>query len=329
MLKQLQTNTTVLAVILIGIIALLPVPALAIADPDTIVINDVWAYQHCIETGDQLYVVDFKVDYAANPTENITQAYLARLMNVGAELASVAPYAYYDDGYARGVVAIYFTAATAPVWNNGYHIDLVGNPTLAWGGAAHSAAYTITNWSASASVALTKQELSLKILWLAAQLEVDWSIDMVESASGGGSQLTSLGEGYFTSVIPNLIDMTPLIFSVQVYTPTFPTKTYAQAYAAWLAADVVGTPLDLSDLGTAFGVSTMWVSGLLYSIACVVLLILVGRGTGSSKATVPLIIPCVIIGALIGVLPLQAAIIMGFLALVITLWSLFGSKASV
>lgn len=310
------------------LLALLPVQVFAIADPDTLTINNAWAYRHLLETGDQLYLIDFTIEYAANPTETASDAFIVRLMDGATELLSTTPYAYFDDGYARGVAGLYFSAADAPVWAGAYDIQVMGNPLLAWGGAIPDTTMAVANWSASTSLALTSGELASRVLILAQTLETNWSIDLIESAGGGGNQLTSYGEAYFTTVIYELATICPQIFSIQIYEPAFPAKTFGQSYATALANDVVGTPLDMSDLATKIGVSTMWVSGALYAVVCVALLILVGRGTGSSKATTALLIPCIIVGALLGIIPLVAAIMMGFIAGLLVLWSLFGGKAS-
>lgn len=306
----------------------LSVPVMAIADPDTLLITNVWAYQHVLEADDQLYVVDFTIEYAVNPTENAGEAFLVRLLDGGAQLGSIAPYAYFDDGYVRGVASIYFSAADAPAWSGVYDIEVIGNPLLAWGGAIPSTTLAVSNWSASAGIQITSVEIGSRVLVLAQILEAAWPLDLIEPAGGGGNQLTSYGETYFTAVIQDLTTISPTIFSIQEYVPSYPDKTFSQPYEASLAASVVGTPLDMTDLGTALGVSTMWVSGLLYAVVCVVLLILVARGTGSTKGVMALTVPLVVVGALLGVIPLTAAIMLGFIAGVLTLWSLFGKGAS-
>ena len=70
----------------------------AIADPTTISIEDVRAYDGVLRSGDLLLVVEYDLVYASTPTETIDQAYLGRFKRAGTEYASVEPYAYNDKG---------------------------------------------------------------------------------------------------------------------------------------------------------------------------------------------------------------------------------------
>ena len=117
--------------------------ALAIDSPDALQINSVYAFQHCLETNDQLYIVEYSIDYDPNnPEENITEAYLGRLIDGVDELKAVAPYAYYDEGYDEGIFAIYFSSSDSnlPTWEGIYTMKLEGNPTLTWLGTTASTA---------------------------------------------------------------------------------------------------------------------------------------------------------------------------------------------
>ena len=122
--------------VVLAIITLLLLPGnicLAIADPDTMTVNSVEAYQDAVETGDQLYIVTFTLDYTAPPTEAADEAFLIRFLDNSVEIAAVTPYAYYNDGYSDGAITFYFDAddPDLPTWNqNDITIQITGNPSL-------------------------------------------------------------------------------------------------------------------------------------------------------------------------------------------------------
>jgi hypothetical protein len=126
---------------MLGILAgtalcLVATPVYAIQEADTVNINGVYVYRHCLETGDNLFLIDYTITYTTNPDEGANEAYIFRLMDGAVELGSTTVYAYYDDGYGRGLASIYFTAAEVTalgiVWEDPYDLQIDGNPTLHW-----------------------------------------------------------------------------------------------------------------------------------------------------------------------------------------------------
>jgi len=324
--------------ILLGIwagiaVASLALPAYAIADPDSMSINAVYAYRHCQEDNDQLYIVDYSVGYTVNPDENITEAYIVRLMDGGTELGSTAPYAYYDEGYGRGIASIYFTAAEATAlgvtWEGAYTMELTGNPTLTWAGDPPSTSVgTFDLWSSSASQGTTESELGARVLYFADLLELDWSVDLIES-SGLGSWLTSYGEDYFTNSIESIQLICPSVFSASLTNPIYPERdTHAPVYATALRGTITGTPLDLSAVASIAGLPTIWFTTFIYIGIMAVSAYGVSRTSGSVKPAVITLASLVPIGVMIGWLDLVIAILMGFAAIVAVAYVFFFEKSS-
>ena len=81
----------------------------AIADPASISIENVRAYQSVLETGDLLVVVKYDLVYASTPTELINNAYVGRFMRGAAELNSDDPFPFNDNGYGVGIFSFYWT----------------------------------------------------------------------------------------------------------------------------------------------------------------------------------------------------------------------------
>lgn len=324
MRKPIRILATI--VILFGMFMLTTSPVLAIAAPDTIQINAVYVYQHCVETDDQLYLVDCVLDYTVNPDENITEAYLVRLMNGAVELRSVAPYAYYNDGYDRGLVAIYFSAGDAPAWEGSYTIRLVGNPTLSWPGSPPSSSVsTFDLWSISTSIGSTQNELAARVLYFADLLEIQWGVDLIETAASG-SYLTSYGQDYFINAIPYLSIIAPGVFSGSMSAAEFETRTYTQTYSTSLRTALIGTPLDFTDLADALGIEVMFVSSILYLVVMAILLYYATVKIRSYKPALLLSAPLIVVGALLGMLPLLLAIIMGFFCVMAIAYAFFYQK---
>ena len=318
----------------VGLVISLAIPVFAIADPDVLQINAIWVYRNCMEDEDQLYIIDYTLDYDPdsnpltddNPDENITEAFLVRLMNGAVELGSTAPYAYYDEGYDRGVVALYFPAADPPGWGGTYTMILVGNPTLAWGtGPPETSVGTFDLWQ-DWPISTTQEILSSRILWLADQLELAWAVDMIETTASG-SRLTEYGESYFVNVIPNLREIAPYVFVGQIIQPEVEKREFTEDYSDDLAASVGGTPLDLTPLADAFDLSREVVTTVLYYAAVVVFLALLVSKIKNYKPAVLMTIPCIIGGAFFGV-PLVVTVLAGFFSLILIAYILFYQKST-
>jgi len=330
-LKRLFRN--LIAGAIIAILLLPSIAVLAIDPPNapTPTIDAVWAYRHCLENGDRLFIISYVIDYTTpNPPENVTEAYIARFMTGTTELKGVAPYAYYNDGYGRGVVMIYFTAneaTTLPVtWEGAYKVKLVGNPTLSWSAAIpETTCNTFNSWSASASIAGTQQEISARVLYLAGQLQSDWGYIMIEP-SGAGSKLSTYGENYFSNLVTGMRDMAPYAYSGQTIEVEFVTKERDPVYAVDLAATTAGTPLDLSGAAASWGTSEMFLKSLIWIGLTVGVLVISAKYMGT-KPSMLLSLPMIAGGALLGMLPLVLAIMVGVLAFLLTGYTLFYSKS--
>lgn len=315
-------------------LTLIASPAFAIDSPDSLRIDAIYAYHHTLETNDQLYIVEYYVDYDPdsdpltddNPDESIGEAYLCRLMDGTSELKSVAPYAYYDEGYDKGIIAIYFSAddPDLPTWEDGsLSIQLTGNPTLAWSaGVPLTSVSSFDLWSDSTSISETQDELTAKILYLADQLELAWGVNMVDS-TGTGSYLSDYGEAYFTNAITNIKAMTPRAFVGSTTSPEWEHKTPSTSYADERAESPIDTPLDLTPLSDWWGISRMWASTLLFIVGGIFILYTMLSPTKTFRPFVLLSTPLIVMGGYLGMLPLQLTVLLGFAAFFVSLFILF------
>lgn len=250
----------ILATLALVIILLMAsaIPVLAIDDPDTPpTINAVYVYEDLLETGDAGVLVDYYLDYtiAGIPDETVTEAYLVVFLDTDGvtQLKAVSPFAFVDKGYGRGLAWIYFSAAEvteyaiSSVNETLYRVWLVGNPTLDWDTDPPKTITSIGYWQPSGSN--TSTLLSLRVISYANTLESLWGVlyDLVE-ATPLGSKLTTLGESYFLSVIPNLRTMAPSAFASGELSPTEVPVDYSTEFGATMTngtGTVTGSPITL------------------------------------------------------------------------------------
>ena len=236
---------------------LVPTPVFAIDDPDTPPqVNAVYVYEDLLEEGDTGVLVDYYLDYAVLPTETSTEAYLAIFIDTdnATQLKSAAPYTFVDSGYGRGLVWMYFTATETTSYGlsstnqSAYPIWLVGNPTLTWSdGSPPKTTASIDYWQTTGDSAVL---LALRVLYYADQLEIIWSLDMVETTALG-SKLTATGESYFENVISSLRTMAPSAFSAGMLTPTQEGQDYSTVFSAIAAGtNIAASPVTLNQGST-------------------------------------------------------------------------------
>lgn len=232
-----------------------PVTVLAIANPGSPPqVSDVFVYEDCLEDGDVGVLIDYYLDYAALPTETATESYLLSFIDTDGttQLSTVAPYTFTLNalkGYRRGAAWIYFTAAEAAAASLTsasialYSVWLVGNPTIpsGWPGDPPKTTASLTTWSASADT------LDSRILLMAQDLELAWTLDTIEETALG-SRLTTTGAAYFTAVIGGVRLIAPDAFAAGTYEPIDEDLDYTTTFGATIedgTGSIVGSPVTL------------------------------------------------------------------------------------
>lgn len=248
--------TSTLFLLLLSSFFLSPLTVLAIDDPDDMQVLGTYVYQDCLEAGDRGVLIDYLIDYASLPSESATEAYLAVFLDTDGttQLASVAPYAFVDNGYGRGLMWIYFTAAQAATYNlivansSLYRIRLVGNPTVpsGWTGDPPSVLTSIDLWQTEGSTSVI---IALRVLYYAEVLGLAWGYDLLQTTSLG-NRLATLGETYFTNVIPGLRAMAPGAFASGTVDPIDIDQDFTTEFGAImenLTGTVIGSPITLTE----------------------------------------------------------------------------------
>lgn len=310
-----------LTVLLLVVVSqlLLVTPVYAIANPDSISVESVKAYVGVWEAGDMLFVVEHRVMYTTEPTEDPSDAFL-----VGVWKSTVKGPDRPIIDYQHNFLSIYLTLAQVTsfgyVINDELKIRVMGNPSLfgTLTEGVNMRTYTLSagNWLQGSSMTQTRQYLADWSIILAKVFEVSWTVTLLTSAD----KLNTTGKMIFEEAIPGLQSICPSIFQVSASYPEMPAAPGAKTFEATLKARA-GTRLTtaLEDLGEWItGKSGMGVLigglgvGLLYFI-------LAGRifiSTGSVPIAVAVSIPFLFVGNLVGILPLTVTFIAAFLVVV-------------
>lgn len=315
----------VAALMLLILFSLSTTPVFAsIPQPTSLQIQEVVAYENTREDGDQLYLVKYYT--VCNTTESADELFIFRLLDSGGdEISSAAPYPFYDSGYGLGVVAFYFEADEAPAWQSSLSVQIVGNPLADWDGDPPITTTSGITWNTDSTGDI--QELtSAKIMYLAAELEQSWSVEMTTTTSGT-TVLSDTGASYFLRVVPYLDEVAPYVLGIYTFTPEYPEESPAEdTYSTQLEEGIEGTIFDVSPSAKSLGISRGALTAAIYYAFVVGLFILLHSKHKFSKGTMLLLWPFVIAGHFIGV-PLIVTILGGFLCIGSTVWVFYKGTA--
>jgi hypothetical protein len=208
--------------------------------------------------------------------QTITDAYSVRLMSGTTEIRSASPYAFYNQGFSRGITWMYFTAAQVTAasltWRGTYTMRLDGNPTISWTGTGSfppsATPYTSFSWRDSTTTGQTQLLLTSDIRLMAQILTNDWnntSYILFTTSSPGGIKLTNAGQAYFSANIPNLDLLAPdVLLAVQTGMSLITPMSTPNKYANEIGNDFQGTKYEtgtatFTNGSTAVtGVTTAW-----------------------------------------------------------------------
>ncbi len=280
----------------------------------------------------------YNLEYSAYPTdETVNSAFYTTLTNAGTgvdiALSDIFTNPYFHDGFGQGINSMYFTAsevsALSLTWGAAYNMRIVPNVTCNWtGGGIPAAVSQAVTWSGTG--------LEERVLYIMNRLQNQWGVNLLDSGT-----LSAYGENYGISTIPNLRLMAETIFSSYDTPVNYGTeRAHVFTYALTLRNQWVGTWLDLTVPATDWGIDAIWLYALIWLIAMVgvswIAATVGARMQGVdegivAQTTKPLIflnVLMIIWGGLMGFLPWLAAVLAGFVLVIIIVNQLFFSKAS-
>jgi len=275
----------------------LPLYALAIDDPDDVEILSVKVFQNLWETGDQLYFVEYNVEYGTEPDEDSEDTYVFQIYD-GATMMAQTPLPYYQVH----IVSIYFEPSDALIWGSSYVIRIGGNYSVPFpsGVPEERRSLSSTDWLEGDEDA-SRTLLGEYVIQIAEDLEDRWggSITLLTTTN----KLNSTGALTFGECIPGLADICPDYFETSVEYPEFDRETEATALQASATAQMsarLQTALD--GIGTFVGMPGAFVGGVGLAI---IFFILAGRiftATQSVPIAIVASIPLIFLANLIGLI---------------------------
>jgi hypothetical protein len=289
---------------------------------------------------DMAFFIDFTVTYPdPQPTEPISDTYIIKLMDTdgSTEITTAVPYAFFNNGYNRGIAYIYLTAdevdTAGLVWGSAYQIRLDGNPLASWdAGTPSASALTTIQWTTATTQGATRLVVEAKIRSLASALQTTWNdsdfIMLANYASGG--VLTTVGESYFSVVIPNLNDIAPSVLSATNAEPEYIDRQYGNTNEQNIISEVAGTSLDMTNLANVIkpGLDPMVISAII-ALAVLVFVAIKTRDTAQSYKPIVLIsIPVIVVLTRLHFIALWLTILLAFIAGVMVFYTFFYEKSS-
>ncbi len=310
------------ASLILGLIAALciyvPVQAETLSDPDGAVsINYLWVNQDLLEDGDMFIFFEYYIPYTTPPDVTADNAFLIRLYDSTntTYLASAKIYAFSDNGYNYGVSSFYFSADDNPGWGEDYYIHISESPVYFTSPTDSSFALADINYTILDGQESNRIELKDKLIEITEHLTNAWSIALLDQ-SDAGKVLSTYGELYYRSAIPQLQYICPDIFLYQVADPQYTARTWSGDYINTLENQWDGTPYEagFAAIGGLFGVDTMIIGSAIVVILCIIVVGLSVRKVISINAGLMDCYPVILISSLFGLFPLAIACFIDFLA---------------
>ncbi len=341
----MKSRTALKALVLGIVLAFLGVgPAQAqTADPDSLAIGKVFAYDGVIAADDLLVVAEYSLQYTTLPTDAITSTFLGRFTVSGVEQNATEIVPFNNGGYGLGVFSFYFTAAEKTAASiefdnpnsEDYQVVFQGKPNAFPSNPPSVSIPNITYRPASD----TRGFLFTDITGMASTLENDaaWAANLFDMVTfiSGQQVLAPAGEDYFGQAVPNLQVMVPDLFSSSV-TPvpleerdfTFSERDRLQNF--WQGRGVASSFQAGADL---LNVDLIYFTSLLGMLFVVVIMVTMGGMAARFGATNSIefgLLTCAItlpLAARWGLLSLTFVAIIAAVAALMLLFSLFLRRA--
>jgi len=217
------------------------------ADPDSVpTLVQTNVYRNVLETGDQLYIFYANIPYGSLPDALVTEAFLWRLIDTNntTVIGQTTGTAFNADGYGYNVYSMYFDASDAPTWDQPYTARLSGNPAVFDDPPTYDFVLGTGDFSGLTETTAVKDEIALRIIVIARDLFIRWSLttaDTLINEQETGTVLSARGETFFRGAIFGLQAMAPGAFQIAVGTITAVDRDWDTGYVDNITGQYVGT----------------------------------------------------------------------------------------
>lgn len=263
----------------VGVLAVPPTPALALAEPTSVSLTEIEIFQDLLATDDFGAFVPYEIDYTTEPDENIDETYFFRLMSANGteELGTVLANPAYNGGYGSGAVFFYSENLT---WGEAYIFRVQQNPTYYPAAQYWDFVVGDSNYSTASDQAAA---LKAKVVDSATFLSTVFSVPLLDKSEAGTTVLSTYGELYYLEVIPGLQSMCPALFQVQLENPDYTKRSWSYTFANALKTKYSGT--FIYDFMTGFaGLFDMGTEPAMGILSIILFAALIGFGVWKFKA---------------------------------------------
>ena len=278
----------------LGILGLLlsvfvPIAYADLAAPDTVEIEEARVWIHMLVPNDMLMVARFNVDYGnetAQPVQGIDKTFTFTYTNAAGNetLGNETAYPFFNLGYAKGLVAFYWTDddANKPDWGDLGNVTVTGTDLFV---SPPTATLTLTadDWTSGTQPSTQREDLRQWLLNALIFCELDWNDWCVDqgytdrqvtlTATIGGEYYVASqhGQAYLGLTIDNITRMVPLLFMSQTTEITHEERDWTLAQQSIFEGlhtdDIIGN--GTAALGELMGgIAPIWAATLAMLMGC-------------------------------------------------------------
>jgi len=185
------------------ILSLFPEVSLAIGNPTSVTIGDVYVFRDVFIEDDQLYFCRYDVSYDPMPDEDPWDTWQMALYASNGTLIATRPLNYYQ----HNIISIYLTDEQAITWEGAHQVKIEGMPSVF---GTLTEGVNMRTRTLSPGDYYEKSFLAGVMITQAGILEDDWVITLLTS----DDKLNTTGSAFFLEAVPGLNAMEPDIFEI-------------------------------------------------------------------------------------------------------------------
>ena len=305
---KLLISFTVLVILLGIFFGLFTNKVYAVDDPDSItIIDSIKVFRNYAESDDQLWIIEYNIEYEINPTEDPRKVFYAGIGN-GTSILVTTPI----KSYGYSFTSIYLDAATVtslPIdWEGTYFVHLSGLSgafaSLSIGINQTLLAVDSDSWDTSTTSAASRTAAGNHILSVVENIEIQTG----ESLLTPLGKLNAAGTALVISVVTGATAFLTSIFTIVIEPLIEPSPTFFQNFQSTLEArqgDRLGGALE--DLGvTVLGKEGQGqvIGTIGFLLIAITILGTIYTTTRDSSASLIIVLPLAYVGNTIGIIPL-------------------------
>ncbi len=293
-------------------------PAYALGNISNMSIMEVTAFQNQWVPGDQLFIIEYNMDYQVQEGDHAATLFQATMSyTTDSELIQLRPIVYFN----HSIISLYLPVDKAVVWGVPAYTFTVEGRSYYWPNLSEGV--TKASWTANCTwktgvIPTSRTYLRYYCLQAATALSRDeewYSTPLLDDAE---TRFSSEGEVFFNNVIPDLGYVCPDLFTSAMYIPVYEDYPYDATYEQSLldnAPSRLRTAMD--NLGEWIGFPGLLVGGICIGLIFILLAGRVYVATGSPAAGAVLALPVLIVGMLLGLIPMTIILVIGLIIILL------------